>query len=404
MRGTFLVVAFASCALLANAQHPVVQSIVDATSIDSMVWNLERLSGEQPVDVGAGAQTISSRHTLNSGNALASDWLQQRLTDLGYSPSVQVFSGGNGENLIAVKTGAVHPGRKVIICGHYDAMPAGPVDAPAADDDGSGTVAVLEAARLFAPLQFENTVVFALWDEEEQGKIGSAFFAAGAASNDDTLIAVINMDAISYDGDGDDLMRIHTKPIANSIALKDTAVMANTLYGIDLPIAINNPGAIYSDHASFWTEGYSAILVIEDFDNDGNPHYHSPTDRIAYIDLPYFRRLAQLSLATTAIMAVPFDPGSVAAEIPPTTTRASAFPVPTLRTATVVVENAEGKALDVQVIDAMGRALPVPVDHSNGAHTHAFTLDLGALPSGSYRALVRNNGRRIASLPVIKAP
>lgn len=404
MRGTFLVVALVSGALPANAQHPVVQSIVDATSIDSMVWNLERLSGEQPVDVGAGAQTISSRHKLNSGNALAADWLQQRLTDLGYSPSVQVFSGGTGENVLAVKPGTVHPGRKVIICGHYDAMPAGPVDAPAADDDGSGTVAVLEAARLFAPLQFENTVVFALWDEEEQGKIGSAFFAAGAASNDDTLIAVVNMDAISYDGDGDDLMRIHTKPIANSIALKDTAVMANTLYGIDLPIAINNPGATYSDHASFWTEGYSAILVIEDFDNDGNPHYHTPTDRIAYIDLPYFRRLAQLSFATTAIMAIPYDPGSVVAEIPPTTTRASTFPVPTLCTATVVVENAEGQALDVQVIDAMGRALPVPVDHTNGAHTHAFTLELGALPPGSYRALVWSTGRMIASLPVIKAP
>ena len=387
----------------AFAQHPVIQSVVDGVEIDSLVWSLERLSGEEPVDVGAGSQLIVSRHDLNSGNALAADWLQQRLTANGYTPTVQVFSGGAGENVLAVKTGAVHPGRKVVICGHYDAMPAGPVAAPAADDDGSGTVAVLEAARLFAPLQFENTIVFALWDKEEQGKIGSAFYAGAAASNDDTLIAVVNMDAISYDGDGDDLMRIHTKPIANSIALKDTAVMANTLYGIDLPIAINNPGATYSDHASFWSEGYSAILVIEDFDNDGNPHYHTPTDLIAYIDLPYFERLAQLSFATAAIMAVPFDDGTA---IPTITTvhPPRAFPVPASASVTVLVEALGSLPVELRVQDMLGRFVSAPIQGDGASGTRAFHIDLSALPPGAYRAVAFSGDVITGSVPIVRVP
>ncbi|MBK9600208.1 MAG: hypothetical protein IPO60_18290 [Flavobacteriales bacterium] len=54
--------------------------------------------------------------------------------------------------------------------------------------------------------------------------------------------------------------------------------MVNTIYGLGLPIVVNNPGATYSDHASFWSEGYGAILVIEDFDNDPNPHYHTSSE------------------------------------------------------------------------------------------------------------------------------
>ncbi|MCB0795630.1 MAG: M28 family peptidase, partial [Flavobacteriales bacterium] len=163
-------------------------------------------------------------------------------------------------------------------------------------------------------VEFENTVVFALWDEEEQGKIGSQYYAGVAAANDDTIAGVVNMDAIAWDGDGDGLMRIHTRSVANSLAIKDTALLVDALYGIGNNIAINDPGATYSDHASFWSEGYGAILVIEDFDFDGNPHYHTPTDLLQYLDLGYFHKLARLSLATFMHLARPVDPLAVIPE------------------------------------------------------------------------------------------
>ena len=290
----------------ALAQSPAVQQILDAVNTDSLVWRAQRLTGQVAVDVGSGPQAILSRNSFQPGNALAEAWLQQEFTRMGYAPTVQAFS-GNGANVLVEKPGLLHPERKVIICAHYDAMPGG-TTAPGADDDGSGTCAVLEAARVMAGQDFENTVVFALWDKEEQGMLGSAYYASAAAGNDEQITAVVNMDAIGYDGNGDGLLRIHTRAVGNSIAIKDSMLLVNTTYGLDLPIAVNNPGETYSDHASFWSEGYGAILLIEDFDDDPNPHYHSPTDELQYIDTAYWTNLTRIAIGTTAALAIPAGP------------------------------------------------------------------------------------------------
>ena len=114
--------------------------------------------------------------------------------------------------------------------------------------------------------------------------MGSAFYAGAMASNDALIKAVINMDAIAYDGNADAKARIHTRPIANSLAIADTVFSVHQQYGIGLDLILTNPGATYSDHASFWNEGYGAVLVIEEFTNDGNPYYHTPNDRVQYFD------------------------------------------------------------------------------------------------------------------------
>jgi len=393
-------------ALLAHtgsfAQDPTVSAAINAVSIDSLVWDLERLSGEQSVDVGNGPELILSRNKNNAGNALAADWLQQRLVALGYTPTVQTFNGGTGENILAVKTGTVHPDRKVVICGHYDAMPGGPVNAPAADDDGSGSCSVLEAARVLAPYSFENTIVFALWDEEEQGKVGSLYYAGVAAANDDTIAAVVNMDAISYDGDADGLMRIHTRPVANSLAIKDTALMVNTSYGLNLNIAINNPGATYSDHASFWSEGYGAILVIEDFDNDGNPHYHTPTDLVQYLDLPYWQDLTRLSIGTTAVLAVPVNgPSAMPAPMEDAVQGLRVYPNPSVHQARCWFELANACMVRITLLDATGRVAAVVHNGRLAQGTQLLELPVERLAPGSYLLAVDHDGQRSTTRLVV---
>lgn len=404
LRSSFLTGALLSIGL-ASAQNPMVQSVIDAVDIDRMMTDLGMLSGEVPVNVGNGDEVIVSRNKTQPGNDLASTWLQQQYTALGYTPTVQVFSGGTGENIFAEKIGVVHPERKVIICGHYDAMPGGPVAAPAADDDGSGTVAVLEAMRVLAPYTFENTIVFALWDEEEQGKVGSLYYAGVAAANDVQITGVVNMDAISYDGDGDGLMRVHTKTIANSIAIKDSAVAVNNTYaGLGIPMAINLPGATYSDHASFWTEGYGAILVIEDFDNDGNPHYHTPTDRVEYIDQPYFHGLARLSIGTTAVLAIPVSgPVSV-----PSTVRAEhanslfAFPNPIHGTTNLRFDAGCDRA-SLGLFDALGNQVLQLTEGMLAQGKHAFQFDAQDLRPGVYVARLQCDGV-VTTLPLVRVP
>ncbi len=380
-----------------RAQNPAIQQIVDAVNVDSLTWRLERLSGMQPVNVGNGAQTILSRNKFQPGNALAADWLQQEFTRMGYTPSVQVF-GQQGENILAVKLGLVHPERKVVICAHYDSMPGG-TTAPGADDDGSGVCAVMEAARLMAGHDFETTVVFALWDEEEQGLVGSAYYTSAAVGNDEEILAAVAMDAIGYDGNGDGLMRIHTRPVANSIAIKDSALMVNTTYGLDLPIVVNNPGATYSDHASFWSQGYGAILVIEDFDNDPNPHYHTSSDRLEYMDLAYWQDLTKLAIGTAAAMAVPVAGTRVSTTHEASTPMLELFPNPVRELLHIRFDTGTTNTAILTITDATGREVGQP----QWVGSSSRAVDVSGLAPGAYVASIRS-GSAVASKRFLRLP
>lgn len=358
--------------------------MVDGVDMDLMVTDLRQLSGEDPVDVGAGEEWIASRFQTNAGNALATTWLEQRFIAMGYTPMVQEFDALGG-NVLVEKVGAVHPDRRVIICGHYDAMPGGNQAAPAADDDGTGVCAVLEAARLMAPYTFENTVVFALWDEEEQGLRGSRHYALQAAVNDLDIVAVINIDMVGYDSDQDRRMRLHTRPIANSLAIKDTALAANADYGIDMDILVVNPGFTYSDHAAFWEESRGAILLIEDFEGDGNPGYHTVNDVIDVIDTSYWADVTRLGLAVTAAWAVPYEGTIGVAE----STRApgielAVYPNPSSGPFTVKLRCAEACRVRVEVLDATGRVVARMQEGMLTAGEHAFRSDRELVAPGNY--------------------
>lgn len=394
MRGGILFVWALALGCNVMAQSPAVQQAVDAVNTDSLVWRLERLSGGLPVDVGQGDTLILSRHKTQPGNAIAAQWIQQEFTRMGYAPAAEPF-GTTGVNILAVKPGLVHPERKVILCAHYDAMP-GVAVAPGADDNGSGACAVLEGARVLAGQDFGNTLVFALWDEEEQGLVGSAYHAASAFGNDEQIIAVVNMDAIGYDGNGDGLLRIHARPVGNSIAIKDSALMVNGMYGPGLPIAVNNPGATYSDHASFWGQGYGAILVIEDFDDDPNPHYHTPGDRLQYMDTAYWRGLAQLAIGTAAVMAVPVD----AADMREAARREPLLVHPNPARDKVTVSMRDGTGAVPEVLDALGRPLSVDCSRSTDG---AWSVDLSGLAPGTYLVRV-NSGTEVRTGRLVRWP
>ena len=83
-------------------------------------------------------------------------------------------------NVIAWIPGSGHPNRLIVIGGHYDSRTTNGKDgvspAPGANDSGSQTALVLEAARVMAGHVFDATVVFADWSGEEQGLRGSSFF------------------------------------------------------------------------------------------------------------------------------------------------------------------------------------------------------------------------------------
>jgi photosystem II stability/assembly factor-like uncharacterized protein len=209
-------------------------------------------------------------------------------------------------NVVATKLGTVSPNEQVIICGHFDSRSQNPeVRAPGADDNGSGTLAVLESARLFAENNFEKTIKFCLWTGEEQGLLGSEAYAADASANGDNIIGVFNFDMIAYDGNDDNVGELHCGTMTSSIALGDLMEDVLADYSINIITQFITYGSTdRSDHASFWEFNYPAMLGIEDFD-DFNPYYHTIDDNISHIDLIYFTEYTKAALGACATLAIP---------------------------------------------------------------------------------------------------
>lgn len=378
---------------LAQAQDPQIQAMLNDISIDSMIYHCSAISGEFPVVVDGNTVTISSRNKNNPGNALAAQYIKERFEEYGLSTEVVSYS-ATGENVIATQPGLLFPNQKVVICGHYDSMPASD-PSPAADDDGSGTAAVMEAVRVMSQYNYAYTIEYAAWDEEEYGLVGSNNYASAAESNGDSIVAVINIDAIAYDGDGDSLARVHVRDIANSVNLGTVAASMISTYDIGLQIEVNNPGATYSDHASFWNHDFSAILIIEDFDNDGNPHYHTATDRVEHFDTAYFHEITKWALATAATMAVPLS-GNVGVE-EVENAEVVIYPNPTDGFLSIAMQDQEEPVV-VKVLDLKGALV-----FQETCVDMPCRLDVSSVPKGHYLVRLSNGEKSIdISRPLIK--
>jgi len=286
-----------------QSQSPTIQSVINQTSIDSLMQFVKELSGEVQTVIGGSPYTIVSRHYNNPSNDMAANYIEQKLESYGLPTYNQPFGTGGGRNIYAVQPGTTYPNKKYIICAHYDDMPSGPT-APGADDNASGTAAVLEAARIFSQFNSNYTIVYALWDEEERGLLGSEFYAQQAALAGDSIMGVINMDMIAWDNDNDSVVEIHIRPFANSIALKDQVVGINNTYSVGLTTIVQNPGTTASDQASFWYNGYGALLLIEEYyGGDFNAYYHTVNDKIMYFNQSYYHKMSRLAIGTVATLA-----------------------------------------------------------------------------------------------------
>ena len=181
-----------------------------------------------------------------------------------------------------------------IICAHYDTVSP----SPGADDDASGTVAVMTAAFIMSQYQFNHTIKFVAFAGEEQGLVGSQGYVTEAVNEGWNIVGVLNADMISYavtSTDGDYL-----------IVFQNDA--SEWLYNYTLDISITYTDYIQliplkggfsggSDHYYFWQNGYSAIFY---FESTTTPYYHTSGDTIAHINATYAAKNIRLILATLA--------------------------------------------------------------------------------------------------------
>ncbi|WP_426432336.1 M28 family peptidase [Winogradskyella sp. HB-48] len=306
MKKPLLLLSFVAL-IISNVKAQSIEDLMNQVSTANLQTSVAQLSGEQSATINGSTQTITSR--VHSNNDLAADYIKERLETL---PNLVVeFQNFNttGKNVIATQLGQTNPDDIYIICAHYDS-----VTTYCADDNATGVAAVLEIARLLSNQCTDNTIVYALWDEEEIGLRGANYYAQQAADETngntrDNILAVVNMDMIGYDGDapgtpGDNDFDIDVRNIANSIAIKDDLISILNTYSFDLNEIVVNPGTTASDHSRFWNQNYSAVLVGESWEtNDQTPDYHTSNDRVEDIDFQYMTELTKLVLAYTATKA-----------------------------------------------------------------------------------------------------
>ncbi len=275
---------------------------VDTAALRQTVGDL---SGEWPATVDGQSYTITTRYT-ESGEPLfmATQYAGEHLEALGLEVEYHTWRAGTPPNVIGelrAAEGAAGAEEAIILCGHLDDMPpAGP--APGADDNASGSAAVLAAAAILSDYAWTCDLRFALWTGEEQGLLGSRAYAALARSRGDEILAVVNLDMIGYNSDAFPAIDLHAdSSLPATVALANLFDSAAGAYGLDLEpeILVDDWLRKYSDSWSFVEQGYAGILAIED-DYDFNPEYHTADDRLALFDEAYYAEFVRAAIATVA--------------------------------------------------------------------------------------------------------
>jgi len=264
--------------------------------------------------------------------------LQVRLDEYGQLGCVA--SSVARHNVVAVLPGA-HPSRLIVVGGHYDSRTVDLFDgvspAPGANDSGSQTAVVLEAARVMAGHSFDATLVFVAFAGEEQQLAGSTAFASKLATAfpGGAIEAMLNCDIVGGDSTVNDDGALHQFRLfspgtprelfgSGSGTTDDTSPSRGVMRYIGvwgsafvpsmtmLPnLREDRPGR-GGDHQPFITAGYPGVRFIEP--NESLAHQHTGSDLVMYVTPSYTARIAQIVVAVAASLArAPTPPTAVTA-------------------------------------------------------------------------------------------
>jgi hypothetical protein len=288
---------------------PRVALMMDQILTETVVAIARSLTGEEPVTVGGRLYAITTRHSY-SGEPIsrATQYVHDSFRELGLDTTYHEYNYAENRwrNVVAERTGPRHPNEIYLITAHLDDLPSGPL-APGADDNASGSAAVLVAADYLSRLDLGCTLRFVLFTGEEQGLRGSAAYADAVSAAGDDVRGVLNLDMIGYNSDADPIVDLHARShISYSIDIAQAFSQVATLYGLDLApeILVDNSLSDLSDNKSFWDQGYPAILAIEDWD-DFSPYYHTVSDTVQTLDLDFFTEMVKAAAGTFAHMGCP---------------------------------------------------------------------------------------------------
>jgi len=311
---------------------PKIDSLINLITTQSVTFLERQLTGDTSTVIGGSPYTIATRYYNSASNTKAAQFIFERFQEYGYSPRYQVNS-STSTNVIAVKTGTKYPNQYFVIGAHYDNMPSGSIT-PGADDNASGSVAVMEAARILSNFPTEYSIIFVTFDAEEMGLYGSKAFVDTAYYKGDSIVCNLNFDMIAYDSNSDGTNWVVTNTASESFANDYISTMRTYVPALN-PVKTIDLTA-NSDHASFWTRNYKAFMNIENED-DFTPYYHTVNDKFNTLNLPFFRNIVRTAVAALTSFSKDMKMDFYHTQL-------NSGNVTTTRTASVVIKSKNGVA------------------------------------------------------------
>ena len=306
--------------------------------------------------------TLSEQDNPTRGVGAARDWLfgefQKISADCGNCITVekQTFSQAanppprgrvpeatNLTNIIATLKGTTDPDRVYIVSGHYDTMCTSPTDAkcdaPGANDDGSGTSAVLELARLMSKHKFDATIVFMTVPGEEQGLLGATYFAEQAKVKAMNIEGMFTNDIIGgVTSQKNSPNRNKVRVFSEGVSSNETEPQANSRRSVggendsasrqlarymkeqsDKYLKTFKVWMIYrrdrygrgGDHVPFLERGFTAVRVTEVDEDYTHQHQNVRTengvfygDTPEFVDFEYTANVTRVNLISLASLAL----------------------------------------------------------------------------------------------------
>lgn len=343
--------------VMPNAQrNPTITRIVSEINAANIERTIRKL-----VSFGT-RNTLSAQDNPTRGIGAARDWLYaefQKVSELSggrMKVEKQTFEQAPGKypriartttltNIVATLRGTqpASENRLYVVSGHYDSMCTSPTDAecdaPGANDDASGTAAVLEMARVMSKYEFDATIIFMTVAGEEQGLVGSGYFAEQAKEKKLDIEAMFTNDIVGNTLGGNNVRDRRTlRVFSEGVPSSETNDEANVRRGVggendsasrQLARFIKETGARYvpsmnvmmvyrrdrylrgGDHIPFLERGYAAVRFTEP--NEEYKHQHQNVrvengvqygDLPEFVDFAYIAQVARVNAANLAALAL----------------------------------------------------------------------------------------------------